>query len=221
MTDRFEGTTFVSVILDKSGSMVSCADATRSAFNEYIEDLRRGDEADSIVFGLTAFDTEFYDLIEAAPVAEVTLLTEENYVPNGLTALYDAIGRTLQGLEGSVGQDDRALIVILTDGMENSSREFDQRQVFDLIQDRTARGNFTFVYLGANQDAFAVGASLGVPRGNTRAYDTRQMSETVRDVSQQTHAYSASNRVSMREFFALDEETGTEEDSGERSTDES
>ena len=94
------------------------------------------------------------------------------------------------------------LFVVLTDGEENSSREFDQRQVFDMIRERQERG-YEFIYLGANQDSYAVSESLGIAKGRARNYapSPEGMREVLADVACNTSAYRRRGATKCDDFF--------------------
>ena len=96
-------------------------------------------------------------------------LTSEGYQPRGSTPLYDAVGTLVERVDAHVasgGHDADQVVVVLTDGFENSSRKFSQHQVFTTVAERRERG-WTFVFLGANQDAYAAGGDMGIARSNT------------------------------------------------------
>lgn len=160
----------VTFVLDRSGSMASCRDATISGFNEWKNDQK---QHGNVLFSLTTFNQQTTIEHPARPVGEIPDLTLESYVPGGNTALYDAIGRTVALLETKLAAEVikpvKNLFVIMTDGEENASREFTRQRIFDLIESKRKAG-WDFVFLGANQDAFATGASLGVPQGATMHY---------------------------------------------------
>jgi len=164
-------TILINVVLDKSGSMEVIRQATISGFNEFLGDQQR--EGGSARMTLTLFDTHFVTVATAVPVAEVAPLDLATYAPDGMTALYDAIGYTLKTTDDYVAQNkpDQVLFVIMTDGEENSSREFSREKIFRLIEDRQKNAQYEFIYLGANQDAYAVGRSIGVRGDRTLSYD--------------------------------------------------
>lgn len=208
---------YVNVVLDESGSMESVREATISGFNEYMQGLRKTqketENAEEILVTLTKFNTvRTENLHERVSLADVPDLTRETYVPDAMTPLYDAVGLSLRALEREVHTDDRVLFVIVTDGLENSSVEWTLDRVFKAITDREAEGNWTFVYLGANQDAYQEGVALGVVGTNTRAYaatpeGTAEMMNTVADASAR---HIASNVRSTQTFF--DDHDGGDDD---------
>jgi hypothetical protein len=164
----FTGTTHVMFILDESGSMESVRDATISGFNEWLGTMQRG--GGDIRFTLMKFDTEYRPLEENVPIGDVKELDRVRYEPRGMTALYDAIGHCVKIVEGQVGKKDRALVCVLTDGHENSSREMNRSSTEALIRDLEAKGNWTFTYLSASPSAFDDAAVIGIRAGNTAVF---------------------------------------------------
>ena len=162
-------TTLISFVLDKSGSMAGLTEATISGFNEF-----KADQAAApgrALFSLTLFDTQIYHACSAVPIAEVPDLDYASYRPGGCTALYDAVGSAILSvdrfLDAGNGPVDQVVFVVMTDGLENSSREFDQRRVFDMIADRQKTREYEFVYLGANQDSYVESERMGVAAGRS------------------------------------------------------
>lgn len=166
-----ERSILINFVLDKSGSMSSIHAATISGFNEFLGDQQR--EGGDARMTLTLFDTEFHTVASAVPVREIAPLDLGTYRPGGCTALYDAIGHTMRITNDYVSahRPDQVLFVIMTDGEENSSREFDQRKVFDMIQERQKAAGYEFIYLGANQDAYAASEAIGIARGKAMNWE--------------------------------------------------
>ncbi len=196
---------YISFILDESGSMQSCKDSTISGFNEYLEDQKKEDR--EVFFSLTKFNTTCDVLHTAVPVDDVDNLNIDSYSPNGLTALYDAIGLSIRSLELRMQRDDgtsAVLFVIMTDGHENSSIEYTQGNIRNLIEGKENKGNWTFVFLGANMDAWAEGARIGTMSANTSQYSTENMGVTMRGLSAQTQSYYNevdSGSLQSKDFF--------------------
>lgn len=157
----------VSLVLDETGSMDVCRDATIGGFNEYIDELSKRKER--IRFTLTKFNSTKIEMVcDGLAVKDVARLNRDTYVPAAMTPLYDAIAQTIRATEQSA-KGDSVLLVVMTDGEENASHEYNRDRLLKLIQKKEKAG-WTFVYLGANQDAWAVGQSIGVPGGNTMTY---------------------------------------------------
>ncbi len=215
----------VAICLDESGSMNSIAEATMSAFNEYIESLYAEalrDAKDGTDFYVTL--TQFSDLLtsplgrnaakarvkyEALPLHRVPELTEHDYRPNGNTPLYDAIGHTIrsaeQWQEAQLGR--RVLLVIQTDGYENASRDFTRGDIVQLIQRHENQGSWTALFLGAGIDAWASAQGIGIRSvGNTLHYDhtVGQTSATASRLGAATRFYATSGSGYNADTITLD-----------------
>lgn len=179
----------VSLLLDETGSMMDCFNETISGFNKYIEDLRK-DKKSNYSFSLTKFNSmETVHVYDGVSVSDVKDLSENNYQPAAMTPLYDAIGIAIT----KIGKKKNVLFVILTDGQENSSGEYNRKMIADLISKKEKDG-WSFIYLGANQDAFAVGNSLGIQQGNISNYNVKNTEQAFNIVSRGTIAYATSSK---------------------------
>jgi hypothetical protein len=196
----------INFVLDASGSMDVIRDATISGFNEFKNDQAREDG--EVRFTLTLFDTDITRLCAAVPVREVPDLDVDNYQPGGCTALYDAIGHTMRITDDyvAVHKPDQVLFVIMTDGEENASREFSRERIFQMIQDRQKLADYDFIYLGANQDSYAVGAQMGVADGRMLdyGYSPAAASEVMHRVSDNVKAHRRSGRVQAPAYFCAE-----------------
>jgi Mg-chelatase subunit ChlD len=155
-------------ILDRSGSMQMCRDDTIGGFNSLVNDQKSLGGTMTLV----QFDHEYLVSYESTPVNDVLPLNNETFQPRGSTALLDAIGKTLK----LYADKPVATVVILTDGQENASTEYTKAHIKDLIDQKTKDG-WTFMYIGANQDAFAEAGSMGIAPGCTMNYDARRTPE--------------------------------------------
>jgi uncharacterized protein YegL len=182
------GNTLVNVILDKSGSMGSCVTDTIGGFNTYKNELKK-DKKSKYLFSLTLFDTSYENRHVAVPLEAVPDLDVTTYVPGGMTALYDAIGKASTAVESSGVKYDKVLTVIMTDGQENSSREYRLSMVKELITRKEKEG-WTFVFLGADLSAFAVGDAIGTQHANSVVYTTQNMGATFSNLAAATMSYS-------------------------------
>lgn len=161
-------------LLDCSGSMETCWDDTIGGFNSFLSDQK----ATGGTLSLIQFDHEYQVTYESTKIGEVKPLTRETYKPRGSTALLDAIGRLIKEWKGSSNPS----VVILTDGLENSSHMFTKAHIKDLIEQKTKEG-WTFAYLGANQDAFAEAGSIGIAPGCTMNYEVNRTPDAFRTLS--------------------------------------
>src|SRR5262245_1628523 len=165
--------TLIGVILDRSGSMQSVCEPTIAGFNEFLHTQQQQHDGGSALVSLTQFDDRYEVNFVGEPIENVPDLDAHSYVPRGTTALYDAIGRTIHELEAwarAHGWGDRVLVLIVTDGQENASREYSFDAVRALIEQKEKDG-WNFAYMGANQDSFAVAGSLHMRADFTLNYD--------------------------------------------------
>lgn len=150
-------TTQIHFILDKSGSMESCRADTIGGFNSFVR-RQRELNADNCIMSLYQFDNLYEVIYKNKNIKEVPELSYESFQPNGMTALLDAIGITINNI---VQNNDNIIVVILTDGEENSSENFRKNQINDLIKAKKDSG-WEIVFLGANQDAIKEAENLGI-----------------------------------------------------------
>jgi len=162
-------------ILDRSGSMSSIADDAIGGFNSFLEGIREEDSDGRLT--LVLFDHEYDVVHRSQPLADVPPLSAETFVPRGMTALYDAIGQTLTTAMESYEKREPAhrppgvTVAILTDGHENSSREYTNKQISALIERAQREHGWTFIFLAANQDAFESAESMGMSAADAQNFD--------------------------------------------------
>lgn len=163
-------TIHVTFLIDRSGSMESIRSDVIGGFNSLLHEQQE-QEGDCLLtvhqFDGSGFDTIF----RAMDIHEVRDATSNDFKPRGNTPLYDAIGWAIT--EATVRQEqnknEQPLFVILTDGHENASKEYRQFQIAELIAAKEKEG-WIFSYLGANQDAFAVGGNIAVAAAATQNF---------------------------------------------------
>lgn len=163
--------TDITMVLDRSGSMQSIKEDTIGGFDAFVTEQRRVPGRCTV--SLVQFDNEYEEVYTGRDLADVPGLT---LVPRGSTAMLDAIGRAVNatGARLATLPEDRrpgtVIVGIMTDGLENASREFGYADVKALIEQQEQVYGWTFMYLGANQDAIEVGARLGVARDRALTY---------------------------------------------------
>ena len=200
---KIMGKTIVNFVLDKSGSMGSVQDATISGFNEYLNTLKK-DKKSNFGFSLTLFDTETKNPYTDEKIDKVQQLDRKSYDPSGCTALYDAVCKSVKDLKDKVKKGEKVLTVIMTDGLENSSREYTQVHLKDMIKECEKSGNWTFVFLGANQDAWAIASQFGMQQGNVTNFNATSVgtSAAFTTVADNTMSYASSGQNSTSKFFS-------------------
>lgn len=161
----------ITVVLDRSGSMAGIAADMVGGLNQFVEDQRKIEG--ECTFTLAQFDTLYEVPIDAKPLNEVNNIELH---PRGGTALLDAIGQTITRTGERLAampeneRPDSVTFMIITDGHENASQEFTLAAIKDMIKHQEEKYNWDFVYLGANQDAIAVGGGLGLISGKSFDY---------------------------------------------------
>lgn len=162
--------TDITIILDRSGSMSSVADDTIGGFNRFLDDQRNAAGTASIT--LHQFDTEFETPIKSQDVKTAPNLTPSTFIPRGSTALLDAIGRGIidTGARLATEGAEKVVFVIITDGHENASHEYNQAKVHEMIGHQRDKYAWQFVFLGANQDAIKTASNLNMPAANAMTY---------------------------------------------------
>lgn len=172
----------VAIILDSSSSMDSIREEIVAAFDEQVRELKKSSAEVSVSlveFGTKVKEPHMWEV----DVADVGRLT--GYKPDGMTALYDAMGKTISRMSLVPGVNDElcgVLVVVISDGQENNSKEYTARFLKQRIRELEKTERWTFTYIGANQDLLGVSESLGINIGNTVSFEAdkrgvRRMSE--------------------------------------------
>lgn len=155
----------IGYVLDMSGSMLDGGKDVPNGVANYIEKTKK-DSPESL-FTLTIFDTVFETWVDSVPLSSVNgkeLLSK--YRPRGATALYDAVGDTIKKVKKQMNIGDKAFIVISTDGFENSSQIENEKTINKKITKLQKTGDWQFIFIGTNIDAWAAARKLGVFDGN-------------------------------------------------------
>ena len=168
-----KGLTELVFILDRSGSMEGLEEDTIGGFNSMIR--RQKEQPGECLVSTVLFDTYRQTLHDRLTLQNVPNMTSSDYCVQGCTALVDAIGSSIHhiaSIHKYIREEDvpeRTLFVITTDGMENSSREYDAQQVRDMIKKQESIG-WEFLFLGANMDAVSTAISFGIPKDRAVTY---------------------------------------------------
>jgi len=186
----------INCIIDMSGSMDTIIKKARKGFNKFLKEQKESDN--QINFSLLFFDTNFYIPYKNVDIQEVKKVNKKTYYANGGTALLDSIGFSLDSYLDHLGETpkheraDKTLFVILTDGLENSSRVYHRELIKRMITEMRDGYNISFIYLGANQDACFEAESMGMSSSNTFNYEATDDGITVAysKISSATSYYS-------------------------------
>lgn len=164
--------THIICILDRSGSMCSIINDSIGGFNTFLEKQKTLPGEATITVAL--FDDKYELVYDNVDIKKAEILTKDVWFPRGSTALFDAVGKTIMTEKGNfkklgVEAPAKVLVCIVTDGQENSSHEYNSSSIKKLIKE-CEDDNWNFIFLAANQDAFATGGSFGMSVGNTFNY---------------------------------------------------
>ncbi len=188
--------TDITIVLDRSGSMASVASDTIGGFNRFLEDQQKAPGTANI--SLHQFDHEYKTVLNGVDVKSAPNLSSSSFVPRGSTALTDAIGRSIVDTGARIDRlndadkPEKVVFVIITDGQENASKEYNQAKVHEMITHQRDKYAWEFVFLGANQDAIKAATNMGITRGAAMTYASNSVGTTA------AFAAVACNLVQMR-----------------------
>jgi hypothetical protein len=168
--------TDITIVIDRSGSMSSIRSDAEGGINTFIESQKT--EPGEALLTLVQFDTEYEFVHKGMPIGNVPHF---HLVPRGSTALLDAVGRSINETGArlaAIEESERpglVVFVIVTDGAENSSKEFTRAKIREMIEHQQSVYKWQFTFLAANQDAFAEGASMGIAQDGIAGYAMDKM----------------------------------------------
>lgn len=148
-------------LLDRSGSMAGMESDTIGGYNGYLQEMRNQNAKITTVL----FDDKYEMINERENASNVKKMDNKTYYTRGSTALLDAIGKTIKYMDSK--NPKKVVFIITTDGLENSSIEYNKGQIKELIQ---GHKNWEFVYLGANIDSYGEAQSIGISKNRTSNY---------------------------------------------------
>ena len=173
--------TDITLVVDRSGSMQSIRDDAEGGVNAFIESQAK--EPGEALLTLVQFDTDYEFLHKGVSVSKVG---GYELVPRGGTALLDAVGRAMnetgQRLATMAEQDRPGLVVfvVMTDGEENSSKEFSKADIKTMIQFQQDKYGWHFTFLGADQDAFAEAREMGMAASSAASFSKDKVAAAYR-----------------------------------------
>jgi hypothetical protein len=212
-----EDYTHIAIILDRTGSMESIRDDTIGGFNAFLNAQKA--ETGLATLTLVQFDSQDpYEIVHRfKPLSEIPELTRETFVPRASTPLLDAMGRGINDLEKSLSdlpeteRPSRVVMVTITDGQENSSREFRKDQVGKMIREKQEKSSWQFVFLSADLDAIGDALQHGIYAPSVMAHDSdsRGVGAAWASLSRSISDY----RTARREDVSFNEEDRAQQES--------
>jgi hypothetical protein len=189
----------ITAVVDRSGSMAHLADDTIGGFNQFLDDQKAVPGA--AVFSLYLFNHDVHPIVTNVPLSDVEPLTSQVYAVGGNTAYLDALGQAitdtgdyLKSLPESE-RPDTIVVLVMTDGQENSSREYTLGEIRELVERQEQEWKWKFLFLGANLDATTEGAKMGVSKKMSMSYAAK--GSTVRESLRATSSNLANYRTSL------------------------
>lgn len=191
-------TTYYQFILDMSGSMGGIRFETIESYNAHIrqiQTLKKDHPNQEFLVSLCLFNDQVISVFEDVSLEKIKLITPEDYIPLGSTALLDAIGKCTYRIKQEHGKEidaDEASVVtiIITDGEENASRVFNFQEISRMILDLEKTENWTFTFLGAEINAELLGKMLSIKRQNTKTFMKDEIHNTMSEISHSMKAYA-------------------------------
>jgi len=188
--------TEIIVVMDKSGSMATIRDDAMGAFNTFLDEQKKLPGEAQLT--LTLFDTAYDIVHKCAPIKEVPRLSTSTYTPGGMTALLDAVGRTIDEVGKRLAEKpeeerpSKVVMAIITDGQENSSHEYKRDQLMKMIDTQTNQFQWQFVFLAAGAEAFDEARGMGIAMDRIvkyRAGNAHHYAHAVKCMSSNVGAY--------------------------------
>lgn len=217
-----KGKTYVALILDKSGSMLSIRKPSLESFNDQIKALKEEAEKTKMetILSVVFFDQEVEVVEKGAEIDLIEEIKETEYLPGGVTALYDAVGTTVSRFENAyeLEKEDAVLFVIVTDGMENASIEYkgeDGRIALkEKIDGLKETGQWTFTFVGT-EDALDQAVGIGISDSIMFSATAQGMSDlTVSQVSAYSNYFlsRSAGETTVSDLYSQVNTSGVEED---------
>ncbi len=177
-------------ILDMSGSMGNLKEEVIGSFNEFVK--KQKEDTEPSVISLVLFDNNIERPFTRVPAEDFNKIDGSVYSPRGLTSLYDAIGTTINLFD----EDENVIMLIQTDGDENSSREFTQAGVKALIEKKTKQG-WDINFLAANIDVEKTARGMGIVASKSIAFEasTNGIKDAYSSMDHSTKLYKAQIKV--------------------------
>jgi Mg-chelatase subunit ChlD len=194
------------IILDESGSMYSIKKQAVDGLNETVQTIRAAKtkypEQTHLVSLVTFNGAAIKTIHNKVDIREVSELDHNAYHPDCSTPLYDAMGMSLVSLQHGVKPEDKVLVTIITDGEENSSKEYNAQTIKKLVEDLKSKG-WIFAYIGANQDVEQVASRISIT--NVMSFNANEHGTASMFATKNTARSRYYEKVSKNENIAEDD----------------
>lgn len=193
----------ITVVLDRSGSMGSLTEEVIGSFNNFLDEQKKVEG--EATFTLIQFDDQYEVNFDAIDLQNTSHLDANTYVPRGMTALFDAVGKAiistgkrLSDME-EADRPEKVIFLIQTDGEENASKEFSLKKVKSMIREQQEVYSWEFVFLGANIDAVSMAADIGIRQDRAMKYanNAQGTQEAFCSLSSNLASYRRGEKVDM------------------------
>ena len=210
-------TTLYQFIIDRSGSMRGLEQMVVGGYNEHlgaVKNMQAKFPDQQFLVSLLTFDDDIKWLVKPATISELDELPQNAFMPRGMTALLDAIGKGIHQIESEyaskIQNDEMSVVmVIITDGAENASQFFNYESIAKKIKERDETGKWTFSFIGCDFDATQTSARLNIRKENVRNYDKKEYGLMSKRVDKTFMRYAESKSdgsFGKSAFYFFDEE---------------
>ena len=209
-TEKDENFLNIRVVLDRSGSMSNCVHQTIDALNGYLIGMQK--ENTEGVVTVSLFDSQSIDIgVNKVQIKDLSPLDYSFLTPRASTPLYDAIGAGIYE-HGSYDatKEDKKVLVIVTDGYENASREYTGEAIKKLVEEKEEAG-WLIVYLGSDHDIYKQTRMMGIDPGRSIRYSKAKSDSAFRSVQRTSRDYYRGTKAIDIEFTE-EERRDAEED---------
>jgi hypothetical protein len=180
----------VGIVLDRSGSMEDCRTDAIGAVNSYLRQVKDDREMQAAI-SLIIFDSQGIDVIrDRVPAASCPELMPSEYQPRASTPLLDAVGHGVALLDKRKEPGVLSILAIMTDGLENASREYTRDTIKLLLDRKQKEEGWLVLYLGANHDAWAQASGLGLHAGNVASFNKGSVATGMAAVGTRARRYA-------------------------------
>jgi uncharacterized protein YegL len=211
--------TYYQFILDNSSSMAACWLQTLSAYNEHLDEIKqivRKYPEQEVVVSLCTFNNTVKHPRVDQPINQFNYLRSRDIDPDGMTALLDAIGTSVDRIQETHGPEIDAnkasvVCIILTDGEENASRFYDFPTIARRIDDLEATEKWSFTFIGADIDAWRIGRMLNIKMNKSVSIAKRNMKNSMSSLSDAMDMYMSMKGTGGKFDFLMNEKEENEE----------